>query len=54
MSRNYNQQESMRLAAEKVRLQREKEEREDKELLVRICKSQPVNLVYLFKDYFFL
>lgn len=39
MSRNYNQQESMRLAAEKVRLQREKEEREDKEFYERITSG---------------
>jgi hypothetical protein len=39
MSRNLNHQESMRIAAEKIRLKREKEAREDREFYERITSG---------------
>lgn len=41
MARNSNQQESMRIAAERMRQKKEKEEREDKEFYERITSGLP-------------
>jgi hypothetical protein len=40
MTRHFNQQESMRIAAEKMRLKREKEERQDREFYERITSGK--------------
>lgn len=40
MSRNFDRQESMRIAAEKVRLKKEREEREDREFYERITSGK--------------
>jgi hypothetical protein len=39
MSRNFDRQESMRIAAEKVRLKKEREEKEDREFYTRITSG---------------
>ncbi len=41
MTRNLNHQESMRIAAEKMRQKKEKEEREDREFYERITSGKP-------------
>ena len=41
MTRNTNREESLRIAAEKVRLKKEKEEREEKEFYERITSGAP-------------
>lgn len=41
MARNTNREEKLRIAAEKVRIQKEKEEREDKEFYERITSGRP-------------
>lgn len=41
MTRNFNHQENMRIAAERVRLKKEKEEREDREFYERITTGTP-------------
>lgn len=41
MTRNFNQQETMRIAAERMRLKKEKEEREDREFYERITSGMP-------------
>ena len=41
MARNTTREESLRIAAEKVRLKKEKEEREDKEFYERITSGAP-------------